>query len=255
MILLRGFTVLILLFMVAPILAVFPLSISSGELLTLPTPGVSLRWFEDLFSSSRWLLATRNSVLIGVATMALATTLGTLAAIGLFLGQFRGKAAIVAILSVPMVTPVIVAAVAMYFAFSAVGLTSSAAGLIVAHTVLALPYVLVTVLATLQGFDRTLLRAAATLGAPPHIAFGRILLPAIAPGVVAGAIFAFAVSFDELVVALFLASPAQFTLPRQMYAGINEFQSPTITAAAVLLVLCSILMLALNELLQSRRAR
>lgn len=248
----RIFTVLVLLFLIAPIAVVFPLSFSSGELLTLPTPGLSWRWYDDFFGSSKWLLATRNSFVVGIATAILATFLGTLCALGIFLGRFRGKALLVAVLSTPMVVPVVVTAVAVYFAFSFVGLNNTLAGLILAHTVLSVPYVLITVLATLSTFDRNLLKAAATCGAPPHVAFRRIVLPIIAPGVATGALFAFATSFDELIVAIFVSSPGQFTLPRQMYAGLREFLSPTIAAAAVLLILCSILLLAANEIIRSR---
>jgi putative spermidine/putrescine transport system permease protein len=251
-VLLRTTTVAVLAFLIAPIVVIFPLSLSSGELLTLPTPGFSLRWYEDFFTSSQWLLATKNSFIVGISTAILATALGTVAAVGIFLGRFRGKAVLVAVLSTPMVVPVVVTAVAVYFAFSLVGLNNTLAGLVLAHTVLSVPYVLITVLATLQTFDRNLLKAAATLGAPPHIAFFRIVLPLIAPGVATGALFAFATSFDELVVAIFVASPAQFTLPRQMYAGLREFLSPTIAAAAVLLVVCSLVLLAANEILRSR---
>ena len=252
--LLRSTTIVILIFLMAPIIVVFPLSFSSGELLILPTPGYSWRWYDDFFNSSKWLLATRNSFVVGIATAILATALGTLAALGIYLGKFRGKALLVAILSTPMVVPVVVTAAAVYFAFSLVGLNNSLAGLILAHTVLSVPYVLITVLATLQTFDRNLLKAAATLGAPPHVAFYRIVLPLIAPGVATGALFAFATSFDELVVALFVAGPEQFTLPRQMYAGLREFLSPTIAAAAVLLILCSLLLLGLNEYIRARSA-
>lgn len=249
-------TIAVLAFLVAPIVVVFPVSLSSGELLTLPVPGYSLRWYEDFFTSSQWLLATKNSFIVGMATAVLATALGTLGALGLFLGRFRGKALLVGLLATPMVVPVVVTAVAMYFAFALVGLNNTLTGLVLAHTVLSAPYVLITVLATLQTFDRDLLKAAATLGAPPHVAFFRVVLPSIAPGVATGALFAFATSFDELIVALFVAGPAQFTLPRQMFAGLREFLSPTIAAAAVLLIGCSIVLLALNEWVRSRtRAR
>ena len=250
---LRSLATAILLFLILPVLVVIPLSFSSGEMLTVPIPGLSWRWYQDLFANPRWLLAARNSLALGASTVALATTIGTAAALGLYLGRFPGKVAIIAILSLPMVTPVIIAAVALYAAFSWAGLTRGPWALILAHAALALPYVLLTVLAALQGFDNTLLRAAAASGASPPIVFARIILPLIAPAVAAGAIFAFAISFDDLVVALFLATPEQFTLPRQMYAGINDFLSPTLCAAAVLLVLCSLLLLAAMEL--ARRDR
>ena len=247
-------TGLVVFFLVAPILVVFPLSLSSGELLVLPTPGYSLRWYEDFFTSRRWLDATWNSVVVGVATTILATALGSSAAVGIYVGTFRGKAALLAALSLPMVTPVVVTAIAMYFALSLVGLGNTLTGLVLAHTVLAAPYVLLTVLASLQTFDPTLLRAAASLGADPSTSFRRVVLPLIAPGVATGALFAFATSFDELVVALFIAGPGQITLPRQMYAGLREFLSPTIAAAAVVVIAVSILLLAVNEIIRRRGA-
>jgi len=252
--LVRMTTIAVLFFLVAPIVVIFPLSFTSGELLTLPTPGFSWRWYIDFFTSSKWLLATKNSFIVGIATAIIATSLGTLAALGIYLGNFKGKVILVALLSTPMVVPVVVTAAAVYFGFSWVGLNNTLTGLILAHTVLSVPYVLITVLATLQTFDRNLLKAAATLGAPPHVTFLRIVLPLIAPGVATGALFAFATSFDELVVAIFVASPSEFTLPRQMYAGLREFLSPTIAAAAVLLILCSLILLALNEMLRARVA-
>ena len=243
---------LILIFLVGPIFVIFPLSLTKGELLVLPTPGYSLRWYRDFFTSGRWLDAAWNSILVAAATMVLATALGAAAAIGLFLGRYRRAALLIGILSLPMVTPVIVTAIALYFGLSLLGLAGTFAGLILAHTVLAAPFVLLTVLASLQGFDPNLLRAAASLGAGPAVAFRRVMLPLIAPGVATGALFAFAVSFDELVVALFIAGPGQFTLPRQMYAGLREFLSPTIAAAAVLVILLSILLLAANEVVRQR---
>lgn len=249
---LRVFTGVVLVFLVAPLLVVVPLSFSSGEVLGLPVPGLSLRWYEDFFTSGRWLAATRNSFVVGIATSVLATGLGTLAALGLFAGG-AGRRIALGVLSVPLVVPAVIAGVAMYFAFAAVGLTSSFAGLILAHTVLALPYVVLTVLAGLQGFDRTLLRAAASLGASLPVVVGRVVVPLIAPSVAAGALFAFATSFDELIVALFIAGPAQFTLPRQMLAGLSEFLSPTICAAAVLLSATSLLLLGLHQMVTARR--
>jgi putative spermidine/putrescine transport system permease protein len=250
---LRAYTVFVLLFLVLPMLVVVPLSFTSGNLLTLPIPGLSLRWYADFFTSGRWLDATRNSIVVGTSTAVLATALGTLAALGLFLGRVQSRLPL-AILSVPLVVPSVIAGVAMYFAFARIGLTNTLAGLVTAHTVLALPYVVVTVLASLQGFDRTLLRAAASLGAPAGTVLRRVLLPMIAPAVAAGALFAFATSFDELIVTLFIAGPAQFTLPRQMLAGLREFLSPTICAAAVLLSLVSLGLLALHEALVRRAA-
>lgn len=252
-VMLRLYTALVLVFLLAPMLVVVPLSFTSDEVLTLPLPGLSLRWYEDFFTSGRWLSSTRNSLVVGLHASAFATLLGTLAAFGLFLSRARHRLAL-AMLSLPLVVPAVIAGLAMYFAFALVGLTSTLAGLILAHTVLALPYVVVTVLAALQGFDRTQLRAATSLGAPFHVVLRRVVLPQISAAVAAGALFAFATSFDELIVALFIAGPEQFTLPRQMLAGLREFLSPTITAAAVLLTLVSLLLLALHQALTGRKA-
>jgi len=213
--------------------------------LTLPTPGWSLRWYADFLNSGRWLHATANSLIVGTATAMLATLLGTLAAVGIHLGRFRWRSLLLAMLSVPIVVPWVIAGVAMYFAFAAVGLAGTLPGLILAHSVLALPFVVLTVLASLQRFDPTLLRAAASCGAPLPLALRRVLAPMVAPGIAAGALFAFAVSFDEVIVAVFIAGPEQFTLPRQMLAGVREFLSPTICAAAVVLTAVSLLLLAL----------
>ena len=250
--LLLGVTALVLAFLMAPMLAALWLSFSPTELMSFPPKGLSLRWYADFFGNERWVLATRNSIVVAAATMAVATLLGTMAAVGLHLGQFRGRAVIVALLTLPMVTPFIVTAAAMFFAFSLVGLAGTLPGLVLGHTVVAVPFVLVSVLASLATFDNTLLRAASSLGAPPLMAFRRVLLPRIWPGVAAGAVFAFATSLDEFVITLFLAGPGQFTLPRQMYANVREYMTPTILAAASLLFLASFLLLLVTEALRRR---
>ncbi len=250
---LRGYTTILLLALIAPVMVVLPLSFSSGTLLAFPVPGWSWRWYADFFSSGRWLLATRNSVEVACATAVLATMLGTGAALGLRLGRFRGKSAVLAVLMAPIVVPVIITAVALYFAFAQVGLDSTLTGLILAHTMLALPYVVLTVLAALRDFDPVLLRASASLGAPAWFTFRRVMLPLIAPGIATGALFAFAISFDELIVALFVAGPEQYTLPRQMLAGLHELLSPTICAAAVLLTAVSLLLFGGSQMLRVAR--
>jgi len=240
---------LVLLFLVAPILIIVPLSFSSGSFFHYPLPGFSMRWYHDFFTSSFWLPSVWNSLIVGSAATFLATVLGTLAALGIWRSRFPGQALVLALLISPMVVPSIIVAVGVYFAFAPLGLTDGYSGLILAHTTLAVPFVVVTVLATLSGFDRTLLRAAASLGATPVTTFRRVTLPLILPGVLSGAVFAFAASFDEVVVALLLAGPGQRTLPRQMFAGINDNISLTITAAATMLIAVSlVLMVAVGQL-------
>ncbi|MGG5823405.1 ABC transporter permease [Falsiroseomonas sp. HW251] len=250
--LLVGACALVLAFLTAPMAAALWLSFSPTEVLAFPPRGFSLRWYVDFFANERWTLATRNSLVVGACTMLLASALGTAAAIGLHLGQFRGRALILALLTAPMVTPFIVTAASLFFAFSLVGLAGTLAGLVLGHTVVAVPFVVITVLASLSTFDSGLLRAAASLGAPPAMAFRRVLLPRIWPGVAAGAVFAFATSLDEFVITLFLAGPGQFTLPRQMYANVREYMTPTILAAASLLFLASFVFLLLTEALRKR---
>ena len=252
---LNTYTALLLLGLVLPVLAVVPLSFSSGTLLALPVPGWSWRWYAEFFGSGRWLLATRNSVEVAVATTLLATPLGAAAAMGLAFGRFPGKPVVLALLTAPIVVPAVITALALYFAFARVGLNGTLPGLVLAHTVLAVPYVVLVVLAALREFDLTLLRAAASLGAAPGLVVRRVVLPIVAPALATGALFAFATSFDELIVALFVAGPGQFTLPRQMLAGVHEQLSPTICAAAVLLTLVSLLLFGASEAVRVREPR
>jgi putative spermidine/putrescine transport system permease protein len=245
----------VLVFLVAPILTIVPLSFSSGSFFHYPLPGVSLRWYEDFFTSPFWLNSLKNSLIVAVSATAIATVLGTLAALGIWRARFPAQALVLAILISPMVVPVIIVAVGVYFAFAPLGLNDGYAGLILAHTTLAVPFVVVTVLATLAGFDRTLLRASASLGAPPLTTFRRVTLPLILPGVLSGAVFAFAASFDEVVVALLIAGPGQRTLPRQMFAGINDNISLTIAAAATMLIAISLVLMGLVGWLQRRSNR
>lgn len=160
-------TGLILAFLMLPMLAAMWLSFSPTELMAFPPQGFSLRWYQDFFTNGRWVLATKNSLVVAALTMVVATLLGTMAAIGLHLGRFRGRGVLVALLTLPMVTPFIVTAAAMFFAFSLIGIAGTLPGLVLGHTVIAVPFVVVSVLATLQTFDANLLRAAASLGASP----------------------------------------------------------------------------------------
>lgn len=252
---LRVLTAVVLVFLVAPILTIVPLSFSSGSFFYYPLPGLSLRWYEDFFGSSFWLPALQNSLIVGMSATIIATVLGTLAAIGIWRARFPAQALVLAILISPMVVPVVIIAVGVYFAFAPLGLTDGYLGLILAHATLGVPFVVVTVLATLSSFDRTLLRAAENLGAPPLTTFRRVMLPLIVPGVASGAVFAFAASFDEVVVALLISGPGQRTLPRQMFAGINDNISLTIAAAATMLIATSIVLMLAVAWLQRRSAR
>ena len=249
---LRILCALVLLFLIVPVLVIVPLSFNSGSFLVYPLQGFSLRWYEALFTSADWMRSLKNSMLIAPAATFLAVVLGTLAAVGLTRAEFRGKALLMTILISPMVVPVVIIGVASYLFFAPLGMGNSYLSLILVHAVLGVPFVIITVSATLQGFNYNLVRAAASLGASPLTAFLRVTLPLIAPGVISGALFAFATSFDEVVVTLFLAGPEQITLPRQMFSGIRENLSPTIAAAATLLIGFSIALLLTLEWLRGR---
>ncbi len=249
---LRILCALVLLFLIVPVLVIVPLSFNSGSFLVYPLQGFSLRWYEALFTSADWMRSLKNSMLIAPAATFLAVVLGTLAAVGLTRAEFRGKALLMTVLISPMVVPVVIIGVASYLFFAPLGMGNSYLSLILVHAVLGVPFVIVTVSATLQGFNYNLVRAAASLGASPLTAFFRVTLPLIAPGVISGALFAFATSFDEVVVTLFLAGPEQITLPRQMFSGIRENLSPTIAAAATLLIGFSIALLLTLEWLRGR---
>lgn len=232
-----------------------PLSFNSESFFSYPMPGYSLKWYQDFFFNERWMSALRMSIVVALATTFLATCLGTLAALGLARSNLPGRASIMAVLISPMIVPVIISAVGMFLFYSRVKLAGTIFGLILAHTALATPFVVITVTATMASFDRTLMRAGASLGAPPHTVFFKVVLPLILPGVISGALFAFVTSFDEVVVVLFLASPEQRTLPKQMFSGIRELISPTITAAATVLIIFSTVMLVTVEMLRRRSER
>jgi putative spermidine/putrescine transport system permease protein len=252
---LRAFAALVLLFLISPILVIMPLSFNSESFFSYPMPGYSLKWYEDFFFNDRWQNALRMSIIVAVSTTFLATCLGTLAALGLARSNLPGRASITAVLISPMIVPLIISAVGMFLFYSKMRLAGTVFGLVLAHTALATPFVVITVTATLASFDRTLMRAGASCGAPPQTVFFKIVMPLILPGMISGALFAFVTSFDEVVVVLFLASPEQRTLPKQMFSGIRELISPTITAAATVLILFSTAMLVTVEMLRRRSER
>ena len=253
---------LIFTFLIVPILVIMPLSFNTvpfftftPEMLSLDPAGFSTRWYEDFFNSLNWRGAVKNSVIIAFFSTILATSLGTLAALGLSRPYMPYRTAIMALLISPMIVPLIISAAGMYFFYSKVGLASTHLGVILAHTALGTPFVVITVTATLVGFDHSLTRASAMLGASPARTFFKVIVPLILPGVISGGLFAFITSFDEVVVVLFVASFEQRTIPWQMFSGIREQISPTILAVATLLIIVSVMLLASLELLRRRNER
>ena len=245
----------ILVFLIAPVLVIIPLAFNADPYFTYPISRFTLKWFAEFFTQEIWRISVKNSFVIALAATFIATTLGTLAAVGLMHRNLPGRALITAILVSPMIVPIVIIAVGAYFFYSTLGIANSLTGIVMAHAVLGTPFVLITVSATLAGFDQSLVRAARVLGASPWEAFRRVTLPIIWPGVFSGALFAFATSFDEVVVVLFLGSVEQRTIPRQMWTGLREQLSPTILAAAVVLIAISVAMLLTLEALRRRNMR
>lgn len=255
----RVICALIFFFLIAPIIVIMPLSFNAEPYFTYPMPGYSLRWYEVIFGDSPqsilWQRAIKNSVIIGFSATLLATALGTMAALGLSRANFPLKGVVMAVLISPIVVPIVITAVGMYYFYAQIGLASTIPGIILAHTALGVPFVVITVTATLVGFNQNLVRAGSSLGAGPARVFFKVTLPLILPGVVSGALFAFATSWDEIVVVLFLASVEQHTIPRRMWSGIRELIDPTIAAAATLLIFLSILLMVTMEILRRRSER
>lgn len=250
-----SYAAVLLAFMLVPLLIIVPMSLTSGTSLAFPTPGYSLRWYQELLDDPRWLSSFWNSIVIAVTSTLLSSLLGIPAAIGLAWGNFPGKRIIYAVVAAPLVAPVVIVGVAAYFFFAKLGLAGSKWAIILTHTAMAVPITITTVIASLAGFDRTLVRAAASLGAGTSRIFFKVILPLIAPGVVSGAIIAFIISFDEVVVASFLSTGEERTLPRMIFSGVRESVSPAIASVAVLLVGFSAVLLAIIGWLQSRAAR
>lgn len=247
------FTGVVLALLIVPLAAALPIAFNAEPWFHYPLSGFSWRWFEQLLSSSLWRSAIVNSLIIAATTTTLATGLGTLAAIALVNPRFPYRNAVMALAISPMVVPVVVLGLGLFICFSPLGLNYTYLGVVLAHTVLATPFVVVTVTATLTRFDFRLMQAAANLGAGKLMAFRTVMLPIISPGVAAGAVFAFAASFDEVVMVLFIAGPDQRTLPKQMFTGLREQLDPTIIAAAGLMILLTGILLALLHFASKKR--
>jgi putative spermidine/putrescine transport system permease protein len=258
----RIFCGLVLFFLIAPIVVLIPLSFNAEPyftftqgMLTFSPDAFSTRWYQDIINNPQWIHSIKNSVIIGFFATIFATFFGTLAAWGLSRPQTPFRVPLMSLLISPMIVPLIITAAGMFFFYSKVGLAQTYPGLIMAHTALGIPFVIITVTATLMGFDHDLIRASAGLGANPVTTFRKVVMPLILPGVISGALFALVTSFDEIVVVLFLSGFEQRTIPRQMWVGIREQISPTILAVATILIAVAVVLLTTVELLRRRSER
>jgi putative spermidine/putrescine transport system permease protein len=235
---------LVLLLLLAPILVIVPVSFSSASFLQFPPPGWSLRWYREYFGRTDWVSPTLLSFGVALATAAVATPLGTLAAYSVTRGHYRGRTLARAFVLSPMIVPLILVALATYLALAHLRLIGSVTGLVAAHAVLAIPKVFVVVTASLRGLDAALEQAAVSLGASPLRAFVSVTLPLIRTGVLVGAVLAFLASFDEVVVAIFIGGSGAVTLPKKMWEGIRLEYNPIITAVSSLLMTFTVIVLA-----------
>ena len=247
-----AFVGLVLIYLILPAFVIVPLSFSSQEYLSFPPPGLSIMWYRRLAANPAWLDATMSSLLIGVPTAGLSMIFGTLAALAVVRGNLKLTALISAVLVAPMMLPHIILAIGLYPVMLEIGLLRSYGAAMIAHTVVGMPLVFITVSAALRSYSGALELAAMTLGANLWQTFWRVTFPIILPGVVVGAILAFASSFDELMLSLFLTGATTRTLPRLMWEQMGDFLTPVIAAGATLIMLFSIVMLAIVALLQKR---
>ena len=237
--------VLIGAWLLAPMLVVIPMSLTDRRSLSFPPSGWSLQWYERFFTEEQWYGALLNSLQIAVLVTVLATVLGTAASFALIRGRFPGKPVVHALLLAPLVVPVVIVAIAVFAIYLRWRISGTVRGFVLAHTALAVPFVIITVTASLRGFDRRLEMAAASLGANAWTTFRKVTLPLILPGVMSGALFAFITSFDEVVVALFLQSPDIRTLPVQMFTSVTREVDPTIAAASTMILVLTTALLTL----------
>lgn len=250
-----AFAVLVVVAMAVPALFVVPVSFSPTRFLTFPPESLSLRWYESYFSTPEWTQSTVYSLLLAVLTTLVSLLIGIPAAFGLARGRFRGRGVVTLLVISPLIVPVILIAIAEYFFMTEVRLIGTTAGLVVAHTLLALPFVVIIVTASLRGYDRSFERAAMSMGAGPLRTFWHVTLPLIRPSVISAALFAFLASFGEFLVSLFVIGATRSTLPIQLWKGIRFETNPTIAAAASMLVAVSLIALLAVELArwQTRR--
>lgn len=237
-------------FLIVPLVLIMPLAFNESSFLTYPMNGFSLKWFHEVFAQEQWMRSFLNSLKVAIGTTVVALLVGGLAATGVMLLSRWLQTILTALFVSPMVVPSIVIGVAFAYSFGRMGLSGSYWGLVLAHSILAAPLVFLSVMTSLRGLDPDLDRAAASLGASRRYRFMTVTLPLAAPGFMAGALFAFTTSFDEVVAALFLASPESTTLPVMLFSGLRDRLQPTLVVVALLLSLLSFALLALMHWLQ-----
>ncbi len=247
--------VIVFIFLIMPVVIIVPIAFSNDVYLQFPPKEWGFGLLQGFFYAEDWMRATWNSFKVAIPVMFLATLLGTLASLSLVRGKYRGKQFWYALILSPIIIPVIISAISIYFFFAKLKLIGTLGGLILAHTVLAVPYVVIVMTSTLKGFDERLEQASMNLGAGPVRTFFNITFPIIRPGMLTASLFAFIASFDELIGAMFICGVESITLPKQMWDGIRDEISPTIAAVAALLIFLTIILMSLMVYLRQRQER
>ena len=252
---LPGVVWLIVAFLIIPTLLVIPMSFGSGDFLEFPPRDLSLRWYERYVTDEDWIGPTIFSLKVAALTMVAAVTVGVLASLALVRGTLPGRATVSALVMAPLVAPIIITALGTYFFLARLRLVGTTLGFVIAHSVLAVPYVVLITTGVLRGFDDRLETAALSLGASRAKAFLQITLPITRPGILTAAVFAFLASFDEVTVSLFISGVGGKTLPMKLFEGITDALTPVVAVVSTLLILLSVALLGSIELLRNRAAR
>ncbi|MBC9927878.1 MULTISPECIES: ABC transporter permease [unclassified Leucobacter] len=253
--LLGAFAVIIVLWLILPTLVIVPMSFNEASSFNFPPKGFSTRWYENFFTDPNWMKALFSSLQVAVLTMVIATSVGVLASLGLAKVKFRGKGLLEGYFLLPLIVPGIVLAVGLYSLFLRLDLLGTLPGFVLAHTIVSMPLVITNVMASLQGVDPRLEQASASLGAGRVQTFFSITLPLIAPGVTAGALFAFVTSFDEVILSLFIQSPSLQTLPVKIFNSVTQSNDPTVAAVAVITMLTSVIVMLIAQFATRKRKR
>lgn len=240
---------LVMIFLVVPSLIVVPMSFSGSQYLEFPPRDWSLRWYRNYFDSVSWMQATATSFKAGFLTMIVATVVGTAAAYGLNASRGRWSGLVHLLLLTPIVVPVILVGIGVFYVYARLGLVNSLIGIVLAHSMLAVPLVVMVVTSALQSFDLNQERVARSLGAPRFKAFILVTLPQIRFSVITSAVLAFLTSFDEVIVALFVSGGGNSTLTRNMFASLRDQIDPTIAAISTLVIAMTTLLLAISQML------
>jgi putative spermidine/putrescine transport system permease protein len=246
----KAMLVVVVLFLLLPLAVVVPISFGQSSLMEFPPSEYSLRWYRELFDNRQWLIAAATSIKVGIIVAIISTIFATLTAMGLARYEGRGKAALQALILSPLMVPVIVTGVALYYLFSMLRLTGTITALVVAHTLLTFPYGVIVITAALERFDVRLEQASMSLGAGPFMTFFRITLPIIRSAVIVTALFSFLISFDEVVMALLLSGPETLTVPKLLWDGIRFDLTPVIAAVSTILMVLSTILVILAEILR-----